>query len=90
MTSRCVLVDGAGGFVGRHVVEALARRGHAVRATDRDGSGIPDIPGVERDVRDLATAPLDDLLEGVTDLVHVPASSTSPRHVTGSLPSIAT
>ena len=66
-----MLVDGAGGFVGRHVVEELATRGFVVRATDREGSAIPEIPGVERDFRDLSTAPLDDLLEGVTDLVHV-------------------
>jgi len=72
MTTRRVLVSGAGGFVGRHVVEALAERGLLVRATDREGTLLPDLPsGIERDLRDLSTAPLDDLLEGVTDIVHV-------------------
>lgn len=70
MTSR-VLVDGAGGFVGRHIVEELSRRGYAVRATDRAGTQIPEGDNVERDYRDLSTAPLDDLLGGITDIVHV-------------------
>lgn len=32
-----VLVAGAGGFVGRHLLERLASRGHRVRAVDREG-----------------------------------------------------
>lgn len=32
-----VLVVGAGGFVGRHLLERLASRGHRVRAVDREG-----------------------------------------------------
>lgn len=71
MSQRRVLVDGAGGFVGRHVVEALLRERYAVRATDRPGVLLTGGEGVERDSRDLSTAPLDDLLEGVTDIVHV-------------------
>ena len=35
-----VLVTGASGFLGRHVVAELVRRGHGVRALLRDGSGI--------------------------------------------------
>lgn len=71
MTSRRVLVTGASGFVGRHVVEELVKRGDAVRATDRPGARLPEIGGIERDCRDLAQAPLDDLLDGISDIVHV-------------------
>ena len=38
-----VLVAGAGGFVGRHLLERLASRGHRVRAVDREGEP-PDVP----------------------------------------------
>lgn len=71
MKSRRVLVDGAGGFVGRHVVDELSRRGYAVRATDRPGTPIPEKEGVERRFCDLQAAPFDDLLDGITDIVHV-------------------
>ncbi|HEY8429536.1 MAG TPA: NAD-dependent epimerase/dehydratase family protein, partial [Sandaracinaceae bacterium] len=64
-----VLVDGAAGFLGRHVVEALLRRGLAVRATDR--APMPAWPGVERVERDLAEGSLRPLFEGVTHVVHV-------------------
>src|SRR5262245_49269264 len=36
-----VLVTGAGGFLGRHVVERLLDRGHSVRAIIRAGSPEP-------------------------------------------------
>lgn len=36
-----VLVSGAGGFLGRHIVERLLERGHVVRAIVRQGSPIP-------------------------------------------------
>lgn len=71
MKARHVLVDGAGGFVGRHVALELSGRGHAVRATDLPGTPIPEAPGIERRFHDLATASLDDLLDGVTHIVHV-------------------
>ncbi len=63
-----VLVDGAAGFVGRHVVEALRRRGIAVRATDR--VPLPEWSHVHRDQRDLSAAPLEDLFRGVTHVGH--------------------
>lgn len=49
--SRCVLVTGAGGFIGRHLVDALAERGAAVRALDLHLGALP--PGVEGIVADV-------------------------------------
>jgi nucleoside-diphosphate-sugar epimerase len=40
-----VLVTGASGFLGRHVVAELVRRGHGVRALLREGSSIDPCPG---------------------------------------------
>lgn len=42
-----VLVTGANGGLGRNVVEAASKRGHAVRALVRDASRAPPIEGVE-------------------------------------------
>lgn len=64
-----VLVDGAAGFLGRHVVEALRRREIAVRATDR--TPLPAWPEVERVQRELAGGSLAELFEGITHVVHV-------------------
>ena len=50
-----VLVTGATGFLGSHVVEALAARGIAVRALSRQAGGGPRAGPVE-----IATAGLDD------------------------------
>lgn len=66
-----VLVDGAGGFVGRHVVDELRRRGHLVRATDRPGVPLPFGEDVERYEVDLLTDDLEPLLDGVDRIVHV-------------------
>lgn len=62
-----VLVDGAAGFLGRHVVASLSARGVAVRATD----AAPPETEVERDRRDLRLDPLADLFDGITHVVHV-------------------
>jgi len=64
-----VLVDGAAGFVGRHVVEALVRRGIAVRATD--AAELPAWSGVEVVRRDLSTGAVADLFAGgITCVIH--------------------
>ncbi|MCW7538561.1 NAD-dependent epimerase/dehydratase family protein [Aquabacterium sp. A7-Y] len=67
-----VLVTGASGFVGRHLVRALVQRGHEVRALTRAPSAESMVPGVKQvpgDVRDrtaLAAA-----MAGVTTVYHV-------------------
>ncbi len=72
--SRTVAVTGATGFVGRHVVRALVRRGHAVRALVRHASRAPLLPadGVTRilgDIFDPAAAR--DLCNGADTLIHL-------------------
>ena len=51
-----ILVTGAGGFVGRHLVGKLLAAGHDVVATDASGEGIP--PGARAVIGDLGDAAL--------------------------------
>jgi UDP-glucose 4-epimerase len=74
-----VLVTGAGGFLGRRVVAALQRSGHAVRALVRTGSGFdaenPD--SLELFRADLTTAEnIAAAFEGVDVLIHLAAAVT--------------
>jgi UDP-glucose 4-epimerase len=75
-----VLVTGANGFLGRHVVEALLRRGHAVRALVRPAANVEPLrwpEAVEIFRADLRTAR--DLLPafaGVESVVHLAAAVT--------------
>jgi nucleoside-diphosphate-sugar epimerase len=71
MTRELVLVDGAAGFLGRHVVQAVREAGHAVRATDRPGTDLPRLDGVENVHCDLARDGLGRLFAGVKKAVHV-------------------
>jgi nucleoside-diphosphate-sugar epimerase len=69
-----VLVTGAGGFLGRRVVDAFVRRGHEVRALVRPAGGVAFDPPV--DVRRLDLRAPDGLpaaLEGVDAVVHLAA-----------------
>ena len=54
MTSPIVVVTGANGLVGSHVVAALSERGATVRAVVRRVGTAPDAPGVEEHVGDFA------------------------------------
>jgi len=76
-----VLVTGAGGFLGRHVVRALHRRGHEVVALLRPAADIAAIEAVEAvegvrvaraDLR--APAGLAGALDGVHAVVHLAAA----------------
>jgi UDP-glucose 4-epimerase len=72
-----ILVTGANGFLGRHVVAALLARGHAVRAMVRPATG----PVFERDVdvfrADLrSSGDLERAFEGVDVLVHLAAATS--------------
>jgi NADH dehydrogenase len=75
--SSTVLVTGACGFIGRHLVAALAAQGWSVRALSRDPSRAP------REVRDAAALVKGDLrdadalreaLRGASALVHLAAA----------------
>jgi nucleoside-diphosphate-sugar epimerase len=78
--TRTVLVTGASGFIGRSLVEALAREGYAVRAAARDARLVPAAAGIEpATLPDLAT-PVDwsGLLAGVSHVVHLAGLAHSP------------
>lgn len=71
-----VLVTGATGFVGRHLVAALLARGNAVRAVARNvetAQGMPWINDVEFVAADIHAAELDvaALTEGIDVLAHL-------------------
>ena len=65
-----VLVTGASGFLGRHVVGALAGRGDGVRGTDRVGARPVEGAG-EWIEADLASDPIEPLVRGVDAVIHV-------------------
>ncbi len=71
--SLTVLVTGATGFIGRHVVNALLSRGHRVRAIARHVGSRPERERLEWKAADLASGPpsqWDALLEGVDAVVN--------------------
>ncbi|BCT91166.1 3-beta hydroxysteroid dehydrogenase [Lysobacter helvus] len=71
-----VLVTGASGFIGAHVVAALRARGHAVVASGRNAAKLPrPAPGVDVRIADLACDPMAPLLAGCDTVVHAAALS---------------
>ena len=73
-----VLVTGSGGFLGRHIVEALVKRGHAVRAMVRPHSAAPSWPAEVEIVRADLRAPgdLQAALAGVDAVIHAAAATS--------------
>ncbi len=70
---RLVAVTGATGFVGPHLVSALARRGWSLRLLIRRWSPVPSLPGVEAEIvlGDLADeAALRRLVDGADTVIH--------------------
>ena len=80
-----VLVTGAAGFIGSHVVERCLAEGHTVSAVDSfhpyyarsikeaNIAGFRDDERVRFHEIDLARAPLEEALEGVTAIIHLAA-----------------
>jgi nucleoside-diphosphate-sugar epimerase len=71
---RLVLVTGATGFVGRHLIAALCASGHAVRALVRRGAVLDAAPNVEIcEIGDIAQTNWPGALHGVDAIVHLAA-----------------
>ena len=88
-----VAVTGAGGFIGRHVVAQLEKRGNPLTLVLRPGSGTPDNPSRHTVVRmDIANAPPDayDRLGNPEALIHLAwgglPNYASPHHLEQELP----
>ncbi len=75
-----VLITGANGFLGRHVVDAFAQRGHRVRAMVRPASKLPALAWgshVEVVLADLRTSrELRTAFDGIDALVHLAAATS--------------
>lgn len=72
MSSRLALVTGSTGFLGRHVVREMTRRGFSVRALARSSCDWQD-PAVRAIEADLCTSELSPYLAGVDVVVHLAA-----------------
>lgn len=75
-----ILVLGAGGATGRHVVEDALRRGWRVRAADRSTGGIPDDDGVEAREVNVLRDDLSPLVEGTDAIISALGVSWGPRN----------
>jgi nucleoside-diphosphate-sugar epimerase len=73
-----VVVTGAAGLLGRHVVAALARAGHDVRAVDRRAPAEAVTPFVAADLTDLGAAI--EALAGAEAVVHAAALPRPTGH----------
>lgn len=82
-SAAAVVVTGAGGFIGRALVERLAARGTSVRAVLRRPAALP--AGIEaRVVGDLdAATPWPELLAGARGVVHLASRAHAPPGAQG-------
>jgi nucleoside-diphosphate-sugar epimerase len=78
-----ILVTGAAGFIGGHVVGRLASEGHQVVASSRSGSPARETAGVIEVAADLSRDPLDALTHGCEAIVHCAARASpwGPREL---------
>src|SRR5680860_395256 len=78
--ARRVLITGAGGFIGRKAVSALAAQGFQVRAASRDPAAIIAASEVERAALPDLAHPADwsALLDGVSHVVHLAGIAHAP------------
>lgn len=78
------LVTGGAGFIGSHLAARLAREDVDVRVVDDLSTGRRENlagAGVPLEVRDIVSAPLDDLVRGVDVVFHLAAVPSVPRSV---------
>jgi UDP-glucose 4-epimerase len=87
-----VLVSGAGGFLGRYVVERLLARGHSVRAIVRPASASSEWPnGVEIFHADLRNSnKLESAFDGIDAVLHLAAATSGNEDVQFSSSVVAT
>jgi nucleoside-diphosphate-sugar epimerase len=87
-----VLVSGAGGFLGRHVVERLLERKHHIRAIVRPASAVPKWPSeVEVFRTDLRNPDnLDSVFDDIDAVLHLAAATSGNEDVQFSSSVVAT
>jgi len=74
-----VLVTGAGGFIGHHLVNYLVKRGHGVRGVDIKAPEFEDIQADEFILADLRNCSnYVDMIKDVSEIYHLAADSRRP------------